>query len=57
MNGVQVYSAAESMTSGFTAIASSVTEGISTVAPIALGVMGALLVWRVGTRFFKSVAK
>lgn len=57
MNGVQVYSATEAMTSGFTSIASSVTEGISTVAPIALGVMGALLVWRIGSKFFKSVAK
>lgn len=57
MNGVQVYSATEAMTSAFTSIASSVTEGISTVAPIALGVMGALLVWRIGSKFFKSVAK
>lgn len=50
-------SASESLTTGFTSIATSVTDGIGNVAPIALGVMGVMLVWRVGTRFFKSVAK
>lgn len=30
---------------------------ITTVAPYAISVMGAFLLWRYGTRFFKSVAK
>lgn len=54
---VQTYAVGEAFSTGFTAIATQVTDGIATVAPIALGVMGALLVWRVGARFFKSVAK
>ena len=49
--------ATDALTTGFTSIATAVTDGIGKVAPIALGVMGVILVWRVGTRFFKSVAK
>lgn len=49
--------ASSSLATGFSSIASSVTDGISSVAPVALGVMGVMLVWRIGTRFFKSVAK
>ena len=54
---MQPYAASEALTTGFTSIATSITSGIETVAPIALGVMGVMLVWRIGTRFFKSVAK
>lgn len=54
---IQTIAASDAFTTGFQSIATQVTEGIATVAPIALGVMGALLVWRVGARFFKSVAK
>lgn len=49
--------AASTLSTGFEAIATSVTTGIGEVAPIALTVMGVMLVWRIGTRFFKSVAK
>lgn len=52
-----VEGAASSLATGFQQIATSVTSGINEVAPIALTVMGVMLVWRVGTRFFKSVAK
>ena len=57
MDPVVLSTATEGLTSGFTQIASSVTEGIASVAPVALTVMGAILVWRVGAKFFKSVAK
>ncbi len=30
---------------------------ISSVAPIAISIMGAFLVWRYGVRFFKSLSK
>lgn len=49
--------ASSALSTGFKAIADSVIAGIGEVAPIALTVMGAMLVWRVGVRFFKSVAK
>lgn len=57
MNVEIMAKASEGLTQGFTAIASSVTDGIGSVAPIALGVMGVMLVWRTGAKFFKSVAK
>lgn len=54
---VETYVLADSLTTGFTSIATNIADGIGGIAPIALGVMGALLVWRIGTKFFKSVAK
>lgn len=54
---VETYVVADTLQTGFQSIATSVGEGIGTVAPIALGVMGTMLVWRIGTRFFKNVAK
>lgn len=53
---MEVY-AVDGLTTGFQTIATSVTAGIGAIAPIALTVMGAILVWRVGAKFFKSVAK
>lgn len=46
-----------SMVTAFTAIAGDVTSGIASVAPIAIGVMGVMLVWSIGTKFFKKTAK
>lgn len=57
MDGIILASATEGLTNGFTTIAQSVTGGITAVAPIALGVMGTMLIWRIGAKFFKSVAK
>lgn len=57
MDTMVLTEASNALTTGFTSVASSITDGISSVAPIALGVMGVMLVWRIGTRFFKSVAK
>lgn len=57
MNPEVLRSASDSLTGGFSQIATSITDGIGSVAPIALGVMGVMLVWKVGVKFFKSVAK
>ena len=38
-------------------IATNITNTISAVAPVAVGIVGVFLVWKFGIRFFKSVAK
>lgn len=45
------------MDTAFKAIQGDALGAIKTVAPYAIGIMGAGLVWRIGARFFKSVAK
>ena len=45
------------MDTAFKAIQGDALSGIATVAPYAIAIMGAGLVWRIGSRFFKSVAK
>ena len=40
-----------------TTIATNITNTISAVAPVAIGIVGVFLVWKFGIRFFKSVAK
>ena len=49
-------SAATTMATSFTTIASDVTSAIGTIAPIAIGVFSVFFIWKVGKRFFKSVA-
>lgn len=46
-----------SITAALTTVASNATEVISGVAPIAIGIAGTFLVWRLGMKFFKSIAK
>ena len=54
----QVYSAAsESIVTSLTGLSTQVTGAIGEIAPVAITVMGVFLIWRLGTRFFKSVAK
>lgn len=48
---------ASSIGSAFSSIATEITTGIAEVAPYALGVMAAILIWKVGTRFFKNMAR
>lgn len=48
---------AGSIGTAFSGIATQITAGIAEVAPYALGVMAALLIWRVGSKFFKTMAK
>lgn len=45
------------MGTAFQTIQSDALGAIATVAPYAIAIMGAGLVWKIGTRFFKSVAK
>lgn len=49
--------ASSSMTDAFSTVASNMTSGINELAPLAIGVAGVVLLWRFGTKFFKSVAK
>ena len=54
----QVYSAAtSSITESLNGLATQVTGAIGEIAPIAIPVMGVFLIWKLGTRFFKGVAK
>lgn len=60
MNGV--YALAESatttaMSTAFEALKGDALTALATVAPFAIAVMGAFLVWRYGIRFFKSMSK
>lgn len=46
-----------SMSSSLEAVKGDALSAIATVAPFAISVMGAFLVWRYGIRFFKSLSK
>ena len=59
MNGL-ITSAApapNAVASALTTIATNITDTITAVAPVAIGIVGVFLVWKFGIRFFKSVAK
>ncbi len=45
------------MTSALDLIKTDAMGAVAAVAPIAIGIAGAFLVWRYGMRFFKSLAK
>ena len=45
------------MTTAFESIQSMLLSGIAAIAPVALVVCGAILVWRFGVSFFKSLAR
>ena len=67
MNGMAVMAAAETpsamegvttaLTTGITTIASSATDAIAKVLPVALPVMGAIVVVTIGIRVFKKFTK
>lgn len=38
-------------------VATDVLASIGTIAPVALSIAGAFLVWKYGMRFFKSISK
>lgn len=46
---------AEVVTDGLTSVGSQMTGVVSSVVPIALGIVGAVLVVRFGIRIFKSI--
>ena len=48
---------AQTMDTAFRGIQGDALSAIATVAPYAIGIMGAFLIWKIGTRFFKSVSK
>ena len=52
-----VLTVAESIGSALQDIASDAMNVLASVAPIAIGIAGAFLVWRYGMRFFKSISK
>ena len=67
MNGMAVMAAAETpsamegvttaLTTGITTIASNATDAIAKVLPVALPVMGAIVVVTIGVKIFKKFAK
>ena len=67
MNGMAVMAAAETpsamegvttaLTTGITTIASSATDAIAKVLPVALPVMGAIVVVTIGIKVFKKFSK
>lgn len=56
-NVLTVSTMSESVGSAFETIASDAMATLTAVAPIAIGIAGAFLVWRYGMRFFKSISK
>lgn len=40
-----------------TGVATQATDVIADVAPVGITIMGAFLVWNLGVRFFKSIAR
>ena len=61
MNGLMTLSSSaapsNAVVTALTTIATNITNTITGVAPVALGVVGAFLVWKYGIRFFKSLSK
>lgn len=51
------YAASESIVTALTSVATEATTVLSSVAPVAITIMGAFLVWKLGIRFFKSLSK
>lgn len=46
-----------SLSTGFTAIATNVTSVLTTIVPIALGIVGMVWVVRQGVKWFKSLSR
>lgn len=51
------YGATDAITTALQSVATEATGVLASVAPIAITVMGAFLVWKLGIRFFKGLAK
>jgi len=47
----------QNVTDALQGIATSITDVLGAIAPLAIGVVGVFLVWRYGMRFFKSISK
>lgn len=48
---------AEAVSGALQTVATDVLASIGTIAPVALSIAGAFLVWKYGMRFFKSISK
>jgi len=46
-----------SVVTALSGVAADITATITGVAPVAIGIVGAFLVWKYGIKFFKSVSK
>jgi hypothetical protein len=46
-----------SLTTAVTSVKVDALDVLAAVAPLAIAVMGAFLVWKLGVRFFKGLAK
>lgn len=55
--GIMLAEANSGVVSALTTTAGEITSTITSVAPVALGVVGVFLVWKYGMRFFKSLSK
>lgn len=45
------------MVTALTTVQTDTLAALAAVAPLAIGIMGAFLVWKYGIRFFKGIAK
>ena len=45
----------DAMGTALTGIGADIIAGLTTVAPIAIGIVGAFLVWKYGVSFFKKL--
>ena len=57
---MQTFALSETSTavvSALSTVASDISGVVTSVAPVAIGVVGTFLVWKYGMRFFKSLAK
>lgn len=50
-------SVVQSVTDALQTVATDITGVFGAVAPVAIGIAGAFLVWRYGMKFFKSISK
>ena len=48
---------AAAVTTALKSIATDIIEVLTSVAPVAIGIVGVFLVWRYGMKFFKSLSK
>ena len=57
MYGILLNEIDASFSTAFTAIQTDAMSALTTIAPIAIGVFGAFLVWKLGKKFFSQIAK
>ncbi len=54
---IEVYSASsDALSSAFTDLSGQIVESLDKIAPIAITIVGAFLIWKFGIKFFKNLA-